>query len=139
MSYQAGHQVHHSSDEYNLTTALRQSVLFAVMSAPFALPAAFFIPLRLLVTHREINTLYQFWIHTRLIGKLPWPLEFIFVLFRSCFSWFLLALIWAIWEIVRKLQKTATKVGVLDYFFTGLGLESFLIVFSTTYWLKYNG
>jgi sterol desaturase/sphingolipid hydroxylase (fatty acid hydroxylase superfamily) len=32
----------------------------------------------LYVFHNQVNTLYQFWIHTRLIGKLPAPIEWIF-------------------------------------------------------------
>lgn len=39
---------------------------------------AFFLPVRIFVLHRQLNTLYQFWIHTRLIKKLPWIIEFIF-------------------------------------------------------------
>jgi alkylglycerol monooxygenase len=40
----------------------------------FYLPIALFIPPQLFYMHKQVNTLYQFWIHTRLIGKLG-PLE----------------------------------------------------------------
>jgi len=74
----AGHNVHHSSDEYNLFTAFRQSPVFAAFAPVFYLPIALFMPLRLFAAHRGINTIYQFWIHTQFIGKLPSPIEFIF-------------------------------------------------------------
>jgi len=74
----AGHNVHHSSDEYNLFTALRQSPIQSLLTPCFYLPFAFFMPLRLFVAHRGINTVYQFWIHTRFIGKMWWPIEYVF-------------------------------------------------------------
>eukprot|EP01127_Copromyxa_protea_P016608 TRINITY_DN4958_c0_g1_i2.p1 TRINITY_DN4958_c0_g1~~TRINITY_DN4958_c0_g1_i2.p1 ORF type:complete len:499 (+),score=45.89 TRINITY_DN4958_c0_g1_i2:63-1559(+) len=73
----AGHNVHHSSEEYNLTTALRQSPLQTLFSWIFYVPFALFFPFELYAFHNQLNTLYQFWIHTRVIGRLPWPLEFI--------------------------------------------------------------
>ncbi|KNC49224.1 transmembrane protein 195 [Thecamonas trahens ATCC 50062] len=74
----AGHVVHHSSEEYNLTTALRQGVLQPFFSWMFYVPYALIFPLELYVLHNQINTLYQFWIHTRFITRLPWPLELVF-------------------------------------------------------------
>jgi sterol desaturase/sphingolipid hydroxylase (fatty acid hydroxylase superfamily) len=71
----AGHAVHHQSEEYNLTTALRQSWLEAPLSVPFYLPLAIVgFPPVMYVTALTVNTLYQFWIHTRAIDKLG-PLE----------------------------------------------------------------
>jgi alkylglycerol monooxygenase len=74
----ASHIVHHQSEEYNLTVALRQSWFQGGFSWAFYLPLAFagFDPLMFL-TVSSFNTLYQFWIHTRTIGKLG-PLEWIF-------------------------------------------------------------
>eukprot|EP01100_Stratorugosa_tubuloviscum_P004694 TRINITY_DN2183_c0_g4_i1.p1 TRINITY_DN2183_c0_g4~~TRINITY_DN2183_c0_g4_i1.p1 ORF type:complete len:502 (-),score=173.45 TRINITY_DN2183_c0_g4_i1:61-1566(-) len=74
----AAHVVHHSSNEYNLTTALRQGALQPLFSWCFYLPLAFFIPLPLYAWHSQFNTVYQFWIHTKVINKLPAPIEFIF-------------------------------------------------------------
>ncbi len=75
----ATHVVHHQSEQYNLTTALRQSALQGVMSAAFYWPLAIFgFPPEMFVAMSTANTLYQFWIHTRLIGKLPRAFEFIF-------------------------------------------------------------
>ena len=73
----ATHVVHHQSEHYNLTTALRQSALQAVVAAPFYWPLAVagFSPL-MFVAVSTANTLYQFWIHTRLVGKLG-PLELV--------------------------------------------------------------
>lgn len=71
----AAHVVHHQSEEYNLTTALRQSALQGAASAPFYWPLAILgLPTELFVLLSTTNTLYQFWIHTRLVGKLG-PLE----------------------------------------------------------------
>eukprot|EP00105_Crassostrea_gigas_P027615 XP_011449002.1 PREDICTED: alkylglycerol monooxygenase [Crassostrea gigas] len=72
----AAHQVHHSSEYYNLTTALRQSVLQIYTSWVFYLPLALFIPPSVFMAHNELNILYQFWIHTQYIKSLG-PLEYI--------------------------------------------------------------
>ncbi len=69
----AAHVVHHSSEDYNLAVALRQSVTTLVTSLPFALPLALLgIPPLVFVTVESFSTLYQFWIHTELVGKLGW-------------------------------------------------------------------
>ncbi len=73
----ATHAVHHQSEEYNLTTALRQSMLQGVMSSVFYWPLALLgFPTPMFVLAITINTLYQFWIHTRGVGKLG-PLELV--------------------------------------------------------------
>lgn len=68
----AAHVVHHSSEEYNLTTALRQSGS-SVFSWIFYLPMALlgFDPI-VLITVGSLNLIYQFWVHTRHIPKLGW-------------------------------------------------------------------
>ncbi|XP_072365253.1 alkylglycerol monooxygenase isoform X2 [Scyliorhinus torazame] len=72
----AAHQVHHSSEDYNLSTALRQSVLQKYLSWVFNLPMALFIPPSVFAVHLQFNLLFQFWIHTEIIGNLG-PLELI--------------------------------------------------------------
>ncbi|OXA39064.1 Alkylglycerol monooxygenase [Folsomia candida] len=72
----AKHQVHHSSDYYNLTTALRLSAFQIWLAWPFYLPMAFFVPPSILLIHKQFNLLYQFWIHTELIDSLG-PLEYV--------------------------------------------------------------
>ncbi|WP_411272809.1 sterol desaturase family protein [Daejeonella sp.] len=73
----AAHIVHHQSEEYNLTVALRQSWFQGGFSWVFYLPLAFagFEPVMFL-TVSAFNTIYQFWIHTRAIGNMG-PLEWI--------------------------------------------------------------
>ncbi|MFW7379626.1 MAG: sterol desaturase family protein [Oligoflexus sp.] len=67
-----GHVVHHQSEEYNLTVALRQSILQRLYSIPFALPFAVLgVDLTMLIIVSVLNTLSQFWVHTRLIDRLP--------------------------------------------------------------------
>jgi sterol desaturase/sphingolipid hydroxylase (fatty acid hydroxylase superfamily) len=72
------HIVHHSSEEFNLSVALRQGAFQPLFSFPFYLPLAWlgFSPLVFLACS-SFDTLYQFWIHTRAIDKLG-PLEWIF-------------------------------------------------------------
>lgn len=73
-----GHIVHHQSEEYNLSVALRQGWLQKVFSFAFYLPLAFIgFDTLLFVTVSSLVTLYQFWIHTKAIHKLGW-LEYIF-------------------------------------------------------------
>jgi sterol desaturase/sphingolipid hydroxylase (fatty acid hydroxylase superfamily) len=74
----AAHVVHHSSEEYNLTTALRQSST-SVFSWIFYVSMAIlgFDPL-VLISVGSLNLIYQFWIHTRHIPKLGW-FEWVFV------------------------------------------------------------
>lgn len=72
-----GHSVHHSGEDYNLATALRQGVLQMTYSFIFMLPNALFVPPLIYAHHRALNTLFQFWIHTSVIGSLG-PLEYIF-------------------------------------------------------------
>lgn len=68
-----GHVVHHQSEEYNLSVALRQSSLQVVWTFAFNLPIAFLgfetFDFALVAA---FNTLYQFWIHTETIGKMGW-------------------------------------------------------------------
>jgi sterol desaturase/sphingolipid hydroxylase (fatty acid hydroxylase superfamily) len=73
------HVVHHQSEEYNLSVALRQSATQTFGSFWFYLPLAFigFHP-NLFATIAAIQTLYQFWIHTRLINRMPAWFEYIF-------------------------------------------------------------
>jgi sterol desaturase/sphingolipid hydroxylase (fatty acid hydroxylase superfamily) len=69
----AAHVNHHSSQHYNLTTALRQTwtgtfTFMMVVRAPLILLG--FHPAMVLFVG-GINLIYQFWIHTEAIGKLP--------------------------------------------------------------------
>uniref|UniRef100_A0A8C2BH87 Alkylglycerol monooxygenase n=1 Tax=Cyprinus carpio TaxID=7962 RepID=A0A8C2BH87_CYPCA len=72
----AAHQVHHSSEYYNLSTALRQSVTVQFSSWAFYLPLALAVPPSVFAVHIQLNLLYQFWIHTELVKDLG-PLEWI--------------------------------------------------------------
>ncbi|MBY0433325.1 MAG: sterol desaturase family protein [Cyclobacteriaceae bacterium] len=73
-----GHVVHHQSEEYNLSVALRQSSLQVVWTFAFNLPLAVigFDTLDFALIS-ALNTLYQFWIHTEAINKMGW-LEYVF-------------------------------------------------------------
>jgi sterol desaturase/sphingolipid hydroxylase (fatty acid hydroxylase superfamily) len=59
------HVVHHSSERYNLSTALRQPVADAVGTfVPYGLLALVGVRPDLIAQARGINLLYQYWIHT---------------------------------------------------------------------------
>lgn len=68
----AAHVVHHSSEDYNLTTALRQTS-GALFSWVFYLPMALmgFTP-EMVLTVGALNLVYQFWVHTQHIQTLGW-------------------------------------------------------------------
>jgi len=69
----AAHSVHHQSEEYNLTTALRQTSSGFIFSWIFYLPLALIgVPPLVFITVASLNLLYQFWVHTRHIPKLGW-------------------------------------------------------------------
>ncbi len=68
----AGHIVHHSSEEYNLAVALRQTAVGGVLSWIFYVPLALLgMSLTQFAVCYAINLVYQFWIHTRAISRLP--------------------------------------------------------------------
>ena len=67
----AVHEVHHSSERYNLSTALRQPVADALgTSVPYGLLCLVGIPPSAVATARGINIIYQFWIHTEAIDRI---------------------------------------------------------------------
>jgi sterol desaturase/sphingolipid hydroxylase (fatty acid hydroxylase superfamily) len=75
----AAHSVHHQSEDYNLSTALRQTSTGFLLSWIFYLPLALIgVPLAVFVAVASLNLLYQFWVHTRHIPKLGW-FEWFFV------------------------------------------------------------
>jgi len=69
----AAHVVHHQSENFNLSTALRQTSSGALLSWIFYMPMAIAgVPPAVFIAVGLIDLLYQFWIHTELIGKLGW-------------------------------------------------------------------
>ena len=69
----AAHVVHHQSEDYNLTTALRQTSSGALLGWLFYLPMALLgYPVEVFVVVALIDLLYQFWVHTGEVGKLGW-------------------------------------------------------------------
>jgi len=69
----ASHVVHHQSQEYNLSTALRQTSSSALLGWIFYLPMAIAgIPPEVFAVAAVVNLLYQYWIHTEQIGSLGW-------------------------------------------------------------------
>lgn len=73
----ASHVIHHSSQHYNLSTALRQTWT-GFFSASFAFRLPLFLigfPPDMVLFCAGLNLVYQFWIHTELVRRLPLGLE----------------------------------------------------------------
>ena len=69
----ASHAVHHQSEDYNLSTALRQTSTGFLFSWIFYVPLFLLgMPFEVFVTANALDLIYQFWVHTRHIGKLGW-------------------------------------------------------------------
>lgn len=69
----AAHVVHHQSQDYNLSTALRQTSTGFLFGWIFYLPMALAgVPPEVFAVVALIDLLYQFWVHTEHIGKLSW-------------------------------------------------------------------
>ncbi len=67
----AAHAVHHQSEDYNLSTALRQTSTGFLFGWMFYLPLFLIgFPLEVLITVNAINLIYQFWVHTQLVDRL---------------------------------------------------------------------
>ena len=75
----APHVVHHHGEEFNLSTAMRQTSTGFLWKWIFFLPMFLIgIPPNVFVTVAGINLIYQFWVHTEHIGRLG-VLEYIFI------------------------------------------------------------
>ena len=73
------HVVHHQSEEYNLSVALRQSWIHSFLAFIFFLPIAFLgVDVLTLGICASINSFYQFWIHTKAVHRMPKWFEYIF-------------------------------------------------------------
>ena len=69
----AAHVVHHQSQDYNLSTALRQTSSGALLGWIFYLPMAVAgVPPLVFGVVALVDLLYQFWVHTEHVGKLGW-------------------------------------------------------------------
>ncbi|VDN32872.1 unnamed protein product, partial [Cylicostephanus goldi] len=55
--------MHHSSEYYNLSTALRQGAIQDFATMGFDLLQATIIPPNIFLVHRYFNLIYQFWLH----------------------------------------------------------------------------
>ncbi|HXE21063.1 MAG TPA: sterol desaturase family protein, partial [Rhodoferax sp.] len=69
----AAHVVHHQSQDYNLSTALRQPSTYELLRWIFYLPMALAgVPPQMFAVVALIDLLYQFWVHTEHVPKLGW-------------------------------------------------------------------
>jgi len=69
----ASHVAHHQSEDYNLSTALRQTGTGAFVSWVFYIPMFLVgIPSYVFISVASLNLIYQFWVHSEHIPKLGW-------------------------------------------------------------------
>ncbi len=69
----AAHVVHHQSQDYNLSTALRQTSSGALLGWVFYIPMALAgVPPEVFGIVALVDLLYQFWVHTEHVPKLGW-------------------------------------------------------------------
>ena len=76
----ASHVIHHSSTHYNLSTALRQTWTgFFSLTFLFRMPLFFIgFPVEMVLFVGGVNLIYQYWIHTEAIDKMPRWFEYVF-------------------------------------------------------------
>ncbi|URL57374.1 sterol desaturase family protein [Luteibacter flocculans] len=74
------HSVHHSSNQYTLSSAYRLGWTGKITGATiFFAPLVWLgFPVPVVLAALAVNLLYQFWLHTELVGRLPRPIEFLF-------------------------------------------------------------
>jgi len=69
----AAHVVHHQSQTFNFSTALRQESAFPILGGLFYAPLALLgLPPQMFALAWMVVLLYQVWIHTELVGNLGW-------------------------------------------------------------------
>lgn len=76
----ASHSVHHSSEQYNFSVAVRQTwtgVITGSFLFWFWMPLLGFHP-KMILFMQSLSLIYQFWIHTQAIGKMPAWFEAVF-------------------------------------------------------------
>jgi sterol desaturase/sphingolipid hydroxylase (fatty acid hydroxylase superfamily) len=73
----ASHVAHHQSEDYNLSTALRQTGTGAFVTWVFYIPVFLIgVPSYVFVSVASVNLIYQFWVHSEHIPKLGWYEKF---------------------------------------------------------------
>ena len=67
----AAHAVHHQSEDYNLSTALRQTSTGFLFGWIFYVPLFLVgFPLEILITVNAVHLIYQFWVHTQIVKRM---------------------------------------------------------------------
>ena len=73
----ASHVAHHQSEDYNLSTALRQTGTGAFVTWVFFIPVFLIgVPSYVFISVASVNLIYQFWVHSEHIPKLGWYEKF---------------------------------------------------------------
>nr|XP_042908281.1 alkylglycerol monooxygenase-like [Parasteatoda tepidariorum] len=70
------HGTHHTPEEMQLTSPMRNSILLIPTHWLTCVPLALAVPPTAFLVHYQITIIYQYWLHTEIIGKLPAPIEF---------------------------------------------------------------
>lgn len=74
------HSVHHSSRQLTFAAAYRLGWTSRIVGTPMFMAPLVLVgfPVPIVLATLSLNLLYQFWLHTELIGRLPAPIEFLF-------------------------------------------------------------
>lgn len=69
----AVHAVHHQPRDLHFAAAVRNSIFGGFLQFPFLVPLALLgLPPEAFLVGKAVNPLYQIWVHTRVIGRIPW-------------------------------------------------------------------
>jgi len=68
----AFHQVHHSSQDFNMSIGVRLPTFNRYVAILFNLPMAFFFPPSIFYVHYQLNYVFQIWIHSNSFPKMGW-------------------------------------------------------------------
>ncbi|XP_035218948.1 alkylglycerol monooxygenase-like isoform X2 [Stegodyphus dumicola] len=71
------HETHHTPEDMMFTSPMRNHIFLLPIHWLTYLPMAFAIPPTTYLVHYQISIIYQYWLHTEIIGKLPAVVEFV--------------------------------------------------------------
>ncbi|GIY00472.1 alkylglycerol monooxygenase [Caerostris extrusa] len=71
------HETHHTPEDMMFTSPMRNHIFLLPIHWITYMPMALAIPPTTYLVHYQISIIYQYWLHTEIIGKLPAPVEFL--------------------------------------------------------------
>ncbi|GFS72486.1 alkylglycerol monooxygenase [Trichonephila clavipes] len=71
------HETHHTPEDMMFTSPMRNHIFLLPIHWLTYMPMALAIPPTTYLVHYQISIIYQYWLHTEIIGKLPAPIEYV--------------------------------------------------------------